>query len=352
MSNKETNLKLSLLAIGNHIIRHWVRVFSLLFILSCCLSIVLGSCTSERITDSTAPRDNLPSNFTKIVRIGYQPLGTLLYLKAKGSLETRLAKIGLSVAWTEFPTGPPIFDAIAKAKIDFGYAGVAPPVFAQAVGVPFVYIANDSPLVGSAGIIVPQDSPIRTIADLKGKKIAATQKTTGHYLLIRALVKSGLKLEDIELIDLLPLNAQEAFLQGKVDAWAIWQPFIAQLQESRLVRLLTDSDTLLNDRKFYFASRSFASEHSEIVKIVMEEARQVGKWVTNNPVAAAQMISVSTGMKISTALIATKSRRYDALPIQDRAVEEQQRIAETFFRLGLLRDRIWIEDAVWKQKLD
>lgn len=352
MSNKQTKFKWSLLAIKNVIIRHLTRVFSLLFVLSCCLSIVLGSCTSERINESNAPRDNLPSNLTKIVRIGYQPLGTLLYLKAKGSLETRLAKMGWSVAWTEFPTGPPIFDAIGKAKIDFGYAGVAPPIFAQAAGVPFVYIANDSLLAGSAGIVVPPDSPIRTLADLKGKKIAATQKTAGHYLLIRALVKSGLKLQDIELIDLLPLKAKEAFLQGKVDAWAIWQPFIAQLQESKLVRLLSDSDTLLNDRNFYFGSRSFASEHSDIVKIVMEEARQVGKWVTNNPAQAAQMISVSTGMKLTTALIVTKSRRYDALPIQDRAVEEQQRIAETFFRLGLLRDRIWIEDAVWKQKLD
>jgi sulfonate transport system substrate-binding protein len=352
MSNKQTRLKLSLLTVTNPIIQHFTWVLSLLFILSCCLSVVLGSCTSEPINHSITKTQNIPSTITKTVRIGYLPFGTLLYLKAKGSLETRLAKIGWSVEWTEFPVGPPIFEAIGKEKLDMGYSGVAPPVFAQSAGVPFVYVANDSPLAGSAAIVVPQDSPIQTLADLKGKKIAVTQKSAGHYLLIRALVKGGLKLEDIELIDLFPLQAKEVFMQRKVDAWVIWQPFIAQLQESMPVRFLTNSDGLMNDRNFYFASRSFASEFADIVKIVMEEARQVGNSVTNNPILGAQMISASTGMKLTTALIVTKSRRYDALPIQDRAVEEQQRIAEIFFRLGLLPDRIWIEDAIWKQKLD
>ena len=317
-----------------------------------CLSLDFFSCKSELINNSTAKTKNSPSNLTKVVRIGHQRFGALFYLKAKGSLETRLAKMGWFVEWTEFVAGPPILEAIGKGKIDLGYAGVAPPIFAQSDGVPFVYIANDSPLPGSIGIIVPQDSPIRTLADLKGKKIAATRKTSGHYLLIRGLTQAGLQLKDAELVDLPPPKAQEAFLRGEVDAWAIWQPFLAQLQETMPVHFLTDSDGLMNDRNFYLASRSFASDFPDIVKIVMGETRQMAAWITKNPEKVAELIGARTGMKITTARMLTKSRRYDLLPIQDRAVEEQQRIAEIFFRLGLLPDRIWIEDAIWKQKLD
>ena len=94
----------------------------------------------------------------------------------------------------------------------------------------------------------------------------------------------------------------------------------------------------MNDRSFYWASRSFASDFPDIVKIVMGETRQMATWITKNPERAAELISARTGMKITTAIMLTKSRRYDLLPIQDRAVEEQQRIAEIFFRLGLMPD--------------
>jgi sulfonate transport system substrate-binding protein len=119
------------------------------------------------------------------------------------------------------------------------------------------------------------------------------------------------------------------------------------------VHFLANSDGLMNDRSFYYlASPSFASDFPDIVKIVMGERRQMATWITKNPQPAAEFISARRGMKITTAMMLTKSRRYDLLPIQNRAVEELQRIAEIFFRLGLLPDRIWIEDVIWKQKLD
>lgn len=197
MSHKKTRFHLSFL--HPNIRRHFACGYSRLFMLVVCLSLAVASCKSELINNSTAKTQNAPSNLTKVVRIGHQRFGTLFYLKAKGSLETRLAKMGWSVEWTEFVAGPAILEAIGKGKIDLGYTGMAPPIFAQSDGIPFVYIANDSPLPGSIGIIVPQDSPIRNLADLKGKKIAATRKTSGHYLLIRALTQGGLQLKDAEL---------------------------------------------------------------------------------------------------------------------------------------------------------
>jgi sulfonate transport system substrate-binding protein len=350
MSHIKTRFQLSFFS-QNFIKRRVAWGYTLLLTLVFCWSLAVASCKSQLINNSTAKTQKAPSNLTRVVRIGHQRFRGLFYLKAKNSLENRLAKMGWSVEWTEFAAGQPILEAIGKEKIDLGYAGVAPPIFAQSDGVPFVYIANDSALPGSIGIIVPQDSPIRTIADLKGKKIAATQKTAGHYLLIRALTQGGLQLKDAQFVDLSPAKAQEAFVRGEVDAWAIWQPFLAQLQETMPVHFWTNSDGLMNDRNFYLASPSFASDFPDIVKIVMGETRQMATWITKNPEPAAEM-SARTGMKITTAMMLTKSRRYDLLPIQDRAVEEQQRIAEILFRLGLLRERIWIEDVIGKQKLD
>jgi sulfonate transport system substrate-binding protein len=329
----------------------WVFIFSSLFVVSLCLSLVLGSCTLERSLHSTTKANNSPSTLTKVVRIGHQPQGTLLYLKASHNLEKRLSPMGFSVEWQEFVASFPMLAAMGKGKIDLGHGGVVPPIVAQANGVPFVYVANDSPLPGTIGILVAKNSPIRTLADLQGKKIAATKASAGHYLLIQALIKAGLTLKDVEFVDLSPLQGQVALKQGKVDAWIGWQPFLAELQESMPVRLLTNAEGLINDRNFYFATRSFADNRADIIKIVLEEARQVGIWATNHPEDAAKVLTAYTGLKPTTALTVTKSRRYETLPIQDRAIEDQQRIAETFFRLGLLPRRIWVEDAVWKQAL-
>ncbi|MCT7951754.1 aliphatic sulfonate ABC transporter substrate-binding protein [Ancylothrix sp. C2] len=296
-----------------------------------------------------------PSNspaLTKVVRIGHQPHGTFLYLKISHNLEKRLSRLGYSVEWTEFAAGPPILAALGEGKIDMGYAGVVPAIFAQANDIPLVYIGYDPSLPDSIGILVRQNSPIQTLADLKGKKITAPAKTASHYLLIRALLKADLSLNDVNFVDLPPLQGQEAFKQGKVDAWIGWHPFLGELQDTMPVRLLTNSQGLMNDKNFYLASRSFAENQSQLIRIIMEESRQVGQWATEQPEAAAEVLSSNAKIEPNIALKLTKARRFEALPMEYRAVEEQQRIAETFYRLGFLPKRIWVEDAVWKQTLN
>lgn len=326
-------------------------ICSLLFVISLCLTLVLASCTSDSSINSTTKAKNSQSAQIQVVRIGYQPHGTFIFLKARGNLEQSLSSRDISVEWQEFATGPQMLAAMGEGKIDMGYAGIVPPVFAQANDLPFVYVASNSASPENIGILVTQNSPIKKLADLKGKKIAATKATTSQYLLIKALMKEGLTLQDVEFVDLPPMQAQEAFKQGKVDAWVGWNPLLAQVQESMSVRLLSDAKGLINDRNFYFANSSFAKAHADLIRIVIEETRQVGMWVATHPEEAAKILAATTGMTFAISLTATKSNRYEALPIQDRVIEEQQRIAEIFFRLGLLPKRIWVEDAVWKEAL-
>lgn len=322
------------------------RSLIIIFLVSICLTLVIGSCALKstfpyRITPT-------PNPALHVLRMGYQPQGVGLLLKVKGSLEKRLASQAISVEWSEFPAGPALLAAMGEGKIDMGYAGVVPPIFAQAKGIPFVYVANELPATNSIGILVQENSRIKTLADLKGKKIAVTQSSAAHYLLIRALFQGGLSLENVELVDLPPIKGVAAFKQGKVDVWVGWNPFLAELQSTFPVRLLTNAKGLMNDRNFYFATQSFANNHRELVKIVIEEMRKTGDWLKQNPREAATILATQTRRQLPIILKDLESRRFQAQPIQDRAIEDQQRIAETFFRLGLLPKRIWVEDAVWK----
>ena len=148
------------------------------------------------------------------LRIGYQKYGTLVLLKARGTLEKRLAEDGVKVQWTEFPGGPQLLEGLNVGSIDFGVTGETPPVFAQAAGADLLYVAYEPPAPTSEAILLPKDSPIRSVAELKGRKVALNKGSNVHYLLVRALEQAGLKYSDIQPVYLPPADARAAFLEG------------------------------------------------------------------------------------------------------------------------------------------
>src|ERR1700728_4391642 len=139
-----------------------------------------------------------------VVRIGFQKYGNLILLKGRGGLEDKLAPLGFKVEWKEFPSGPPLLEALNVGAIHFGHAGETPPIFAQAAGVPFIYAAYEPPAPQGEAILVPRNSPLRTLADLRGKRIALNKGSNVHYLLVRALESAGIKYSEIEPIYLAP----------------------------------------------------------------------------------------------------------------------------------------------------
>ena len=134
----------------------------------------------------------------KELRIGYQKSASLFVLqKAQGTLEKRLAPQGVAVKWVEFPAGPQLLEGLNVGAIDVGFVGEAPPIFAQAAGARFVYVGNDPASPTTEAIVVPKDSPLKTVADLKGKRIALNKGSNVHYLLVKLLEKNGLKYADV-----------------------------------------------------------------------------------------------------------------------------------------------------------
>ncbi len=188
-------------------------------------------------------------------RIGYQKIGLIVVTRQQQLIEKQLADRGVKVRWFEFQAGPPLLEALNAGSIDFGYTGDAPPIFSQAAGGNLVYTAAAAPSGEGEAILVKEASPIRTVADLKGRKVAVARGTSSHNLLVAALEKAGLRFSDITPVYLSPADAGSAFTGGSVDAWAIWDPYFAIAQARDATRVLTTSGQTLDVSGYFLANK-------------------------------------------------------------------------------------------------
>jgi sulfonate transport system substrate-binding protein len=293
---------------------------------------------------ATGP-STLAQNADSVLRIGYQKYGTLVLLKARGGLEKRLAPLRVEVKWTEFPAGPQLLEGLNVGSIDFGTVGEAPPIFAQAAGADLVYVGNEPPASAAEAILVPKDSPIQTVAELKGKKVALNKGSNVHFLLVKLLEKAGVQYKDIDAVFLTPADARAAFERGSVDAWAIWEPFLAAAQRQTDARILADGNGVVSNHQFFLASRPYASKRADVVAIVLEEVAAVDEWAKTNPKEAAVALSPQIGLDQATLELALSRGGYGVKPVSDPVLAEQQRIADTFYDLKLIPKHINVRDA-------
>jgi sulfonate transport system substrate-binding protein len=286
-----------------------------------------------------------------LARIGYQKSSTLLtVLKANGTLEKLLAPLNVKISWHEFSSGLPLLEALNVGGVDLS-ADVADtvPVFAQAAGAKLTYVAQEAPSPSAQAIVVRADSPIRTVADLKRKKIAVTKAAGVHYLLIATLEKAGLKFSDIDAAYLTPADGRAAFERGSVDAWVTWDPFLAGVQKQTQVRILSDGRNVADYQRYYLASTPFAEAHPDVLAIVFDELKKTGLWVRQNPKEAAAFLAPIWGLDAPTIELANSRRSYDVRAVVVNALGEQQRIADAFFAAGLLPKKVNATDvSIWK----
>ncbi|BAY10115.1 sulfonate ABC transporter substrate-binding protein [Calothrix sp. NIES-2098] len=331
-----------------------IRIYALLFAAGLGLVLFVSACASNisdraATTQTTATPTQSAAVSSTAVRIGFQKAGTILSaLKARGDLEKALASSGASVTWAEFPSGPPMLEAINAGSIDFGYTGESPPIFAQAAGTPLVYVAYDPWSPKAEAIVVHKDSPIKTVADLKGKKVAFAKGSNTNYLVVKALEKAGLKYSDIQPALLQPADARAAFEGKNVDAWAIWDPYLALAEKATGARTLTDATGLAPNRGYYLAAKSFSEAHADTLKIVLDEVKKTSDWAKNNPAEVAKFLSPSLGIDAEVLEVAEKRRDYGVLPITDEVIAAQQQIADAFYKIKLVPKQINIKDIVWQ----
>ena len=275
----------------------------------------------------------------RVLRVGHQK-GWLSLLKARGTLEKRLTPLGVSVTWTEFNAGPVQLEALNVGAIDFGDVGEAPPIFAQAAGAPLVYAGASVARPRLEAIVVPKGSPIKTVADLKGKRVAYNKGSNVHYFLVKLLQKNGLAYSDVQSIFLPPPDAREAFEKGSIDAWIIWDPFLAAAVKTLDAHVLVDATGVVNNRNYFFTSRDYATQNPDVLRIALEEIKAIDTWISKNKPAAAVELGQALGLDKQIIEAFLSRVDFGIVPINQDILAEQQSIADTFFELKLIPKKI------------
>ncbi len=276
------------------------------------------------------------------LRLGYQSNGLLLVAKRRAAIEAALP--GATIEWTAFASGPPLLEAMNLGRIDLGGCGDTPPIAAQSAGARIVYVAAQPVSGSAAAIVVPAASPRRSAADLRGAKIAVTRATSAERFVHAALGQAGLAMSDVVPVNLTPTQAATAFAAGAVDAWAIWDPFLARA-EAAGARAIVAGTGLARSISFVCANADFAAAHADVVVTVLDTLAATARWATGHRDGLAALIAASGE---SPAVASSIAARQDLglQPLTPAIAAEQQRLADSLAADGTLPP-VRVAAALW-----
>jgi sulfonate transport system substrate-binding protein len=307
----------------------------------------IGTAAAAVVSRSASAKNDVETG-VKEIRIGYQKNGVLVIARQQATLETHFAPQGIDVKWVEFSSGPPMMEAMNAGSIDYGAVGDSPPVFAQSAGANIVYAAGE-PITNGQGILVQADSPIRSIAGLKGKRVGFTKGSSAHNIVVQALEKAGLGYGDITPVYLAPPDAGPAFANGSIDAWSIWDPYFAIGETKQGGRILVNASDITRSNSFYIANRDFANNHGAVLRQIIDVTTATAKWAEAHRDEVAKSLSAVTGIPLDIQTVAANRSAFAVGPITDDIIATQQGVADRFFKLGLIPKPVVVRDAVWKQ---
>ncbi|MEQ7421785.1 aliphatic sulfonate ABC transporter substrate-binding protein [Xanthomonas campestris pv. campestris] len=281
------------------------------------------------------------------LRIGYQKaVSSLVLAKQHRLLEQRFPRT--NIQWVEFPAGPQLLEALNVGSIDLGGAGDIPPLFAQAAGADLLYVGWVPPTPKAETILVPSKSTLRTVADLKGKRVAFQKGSSAHNLLL-LLAKSGLSLRDITPLYLSPANARAAFAAGQVDAWAIWDPWYSALTLDGSARLLANGEGVGLTGGFFLASRRYATAWGPFLQQVMGQLNQADGVLERDRAGSIRILAQVSGLPPAVVERSLAHRPPASVqPLSAQVIKAQQATADLFYAQRLLPKRVLVAPAVWR----
>ena len=284
-------------------------------------------------------------------RIGYGKGGASAIVKLQGTLEARFKPLGVSVEWLQFPMGPQMMEAIGAGSLDLGSCASTPPIFAQAANVDFVYVATTPPGRSNGAILIPKGSPIKSVKDLKGKRIAFQPGSVWHYALVKILEDNGLKYEDVLPAKMPPADASSAFNSGAVDAWVQGEPYVTLAQNKSGAHILVNTDAIGNTGGFYLGAAPRVRQYPELFRIALEELKRAGDWMKQNPRKAAELTAERAGLDAQTIeknIRDGNNTRF--LPITSAVVKSQQEQANLFAKVKILPTQVDVKQKVLTAK--
>ncbi|WOJ88111.1 aliphatic sulfonate ABC transporter substrate-binding protein [Methylocapsa polymorpha] len=282
----------------------------------------------------------------KEIRFGFQKTGLFVPIRQRRTYENFFNPLGVAVRWVEFQFGPPMLEALNLGSIDFAAVGDAPPIFAQAAAANLYYVAAQPP-PGEAVVVAP-DSPIRTLADLRGKKIGVPKGSSAHATAVAAVEKAGLAWSDVTPVYLAPADGVAAFDRGIIDAWAIWDPYLAIAEVTKNARSLAFNTEAHDPHFFYLANKAFADKYPAVVSQIADVLAGEAAWAEAHHDEIASLLQEAQGVDLAVEKRVVSRAKYMIEPVNDEIVAGQQATADQFYRLGLIPKKINVRDIVWK----
>ncbi|EAP71918.1 Alkanesulfonates-binding protein [Ralstonia solanacearum UW551] len=303
-----------------------------------------------RAAHATAPVAAVPKVVPPAqLRIGFQKSAVnLVIVKESRALEQRFPDT--RVSWLEFPAGPQQLEALSAGSLDVAFTGDTPLcVRAGRRQGPALRRGLEPPKPDSSAILLPQGSTLKTLADLKGKRVALQKGSSAHFLIVSGLRKGGLTFADIQPVYLTPADARAAFERGSIDAWGIWDPYYAATELAIRPRVLATGRGLSSNNSFYFTPRAFAEQHGDTIAALFAELSRADRLVQENRKEAAQRIADFSGLSLATVhLFLSRRPPSPVRPVTSEAIAEQQRVADAFHGLGLIPRPVRPAEIVWQ----
>ncbi|KUN17043.1 ABC transporter substrate-binding protein [Streptomyces antibioticus] len=274
------------------------------------------------------------------LNVGDQKGGSEAILRAAGELKG----LDYKIKWSTFTSGPPLLEAVNAKAVDIGGVGNTPPVFAAGAGSKITVVSAFHGTSKGDAILVPNDSKLTKPEQLKGKSVAVAQGSSANYQLVASLKAAGLSLDDVKVKYLQPADALAAFTSGKVDAWAVWDPYTSQVLQAKQGRILTTGDGVTNGLTFQVAAPSALKDKKKAaaIKDYLERLRRATTWVHDHQEEWAKVWAKDTGLPYEVALASVKRTNSTriSVAVDKPLIASEQEIADTFTGLKLIPKKV------------
>ncbi len=241
-----------------------------------------------------------------------------------------------------------MLEAMASGAVDIGGVGDAPPVFAASGGEQVEIVGARQTNGDQDAVVVPKGSPITSIAQLKGQKIAYGSGSSGNYNLLTVLTKAGLTTKDVTLVNLQPAEALAAFTSGAVAAWDIWPPYVQQVVAQDGAKVLATGSAYGSPYSYEVASKAAVADPSKAaaIKVYLTTLDKAYVWAATHPSAWAAAWGKAAGLPASIMDVAATTDATTPIPVTSAIVSSEQNLVDQFFAAGLIPTKVDISGYI------
>ena len=269
------------------------------------------------------------------LRVGDQRGNMRAVLEAADALRG----VPYQITWTEFPAAAPLIEAMNAEAIELGVVGDAPFTFGFAAGVPMRVIATRRSTQQGLAIVVPGKSPARTLADLRGMRIATGRGSVGHFLVLAALRQANIPVDAVKLIFLLPADANAALTAGAVDAWSTWEPYTSQVEVLQGGRQIVNGVGIAPGQGFQIASLAAIAAKRDQLGDFLTRLTVARRWANTHVDQYAAIWAKLMGFPDSVPRHWFARTSEELALIEERAIRDEQSVIDLYADAGLLRTR-------------